>query len=302
MTGRIVCVGAVVHDDVYHVERLPAAGIKIAASRHESRFGGPAATAAVAIANMHGAASYWGRVGADAAGDAARRALARHGVECDGIAVVQGGRTRSAVVLVDQNGERCIVAYRKGLPDDATLLPDDPLDGVAAVLVDSRWVEGAETVVLRARAKGIASVIDVDGGVRSEMAQLIDKADHIVFSAEGLRDFAGDGSQPDQLRKCATSSSPSKVFAVTRGAAGSLWLLNGELTSMPAFEVAVADTTGCGDVFHGAYALALAEGQPPLDAARFASATAAIKANRGRGWDGMPDRRAVMELLAAGLA
>ncbi len=155
---KIVCVGAIVRDDVYHVETLPAAGIKIAASRYESRFGGPAATAAVAIANLHGVAAYWGRVGADAAGDAALSALRHHGVDCKGVAVVQGGQTRCAVVLVDKNGERCIVAYRKGLPEDAALLPIDPFDGVGVVLADSRWPEGAEAVLDRARAKGVISV------------------------------------------------------------------------------------------------------------------------------------------------
>ena len=67
-----------------------------------------------------------------------------------------------------------------------------------------------------------------------------------------------------------------------------------------AFKVAVADTTGCGDTFHGAYALALSEGRPPLAAARFASAAAAVKAQRGRGWDGMGDRAAIETMLATG--
>ena len=93
---------------------------------------------------------------------------------------------------------------------------------------------------------------------------------------------------------------PCQVVAVTRGAAGSLWLINDEVVSVPAFRVPVADTTGCGDVFHGAYALALCEGQRPLEAARFATAAAALKAERGLGWDGMADRPAVDALLASG--
>ena len=47
-----------------------------------------------------------------------------------------------------------------------------------------------------------------------------------------------------------------------------------------------------------AYALALGEGQSPLESARFASATAALKASRGDGWEGMPDRRLVVEVLS----
>jgi sulfofructose kinase len=54
--------------------------------------------------------------------------------------------------------------------------------------------------------------------------------------------------------------------------------------------VQARDTTGCGDVFHGAYALALAEGAAVEDAARLATAAAALKAERGSGWESMPDR------------
>ena len=69
---------------------------------------------------------------------------------------------------------------------------------------------------------------------------------------------------------------------------------------MKALPVRALDTTGCGDVFHGAYALALSEGREPLAAARFASAAAAQKAARGMGWDGMPDRCSVERMAAGG--
>jgi sulfofructose kinase len=296
MRDRIVCVGVVVHDEVYRVDTLPAAGIKIAANAFEQRFGGPAATGAVAIAGLGGRAAFWGRVGDDAPGDAALAALKRHRVDCAGVSVVAGGQTRRAVVLVDSRGERCIVAYRKGLPDDARLLSDDTLDGVAVVLVDSRWPEGALAILARARARGIPTVVDADGGPRADAEHLVRAADHVIFSAEGLRDLAGRGALEQQLRAAAAPS--AKVVAVTRGAEGSLWLVDGTITAVPAFRVAVADSTGCGDVFHGAYALAIGEGMAPLAAARFASAAAAIKAERGRGWEGMPDRAALARLLA----
>jgi sulfofructose kinase len=141
-------------------------------------------------------------------------------------------------------------------------------------------------------------VLDADGGAADDNQALIDRADHVVFSSEGLRDHAGEGSAAEQLRHCAGAG--GKIVAVTRGSAGSLWLIDGEIVAVPAFKVAVADTTGCGDTFHGAYALALSEGRPPLAAARFASAAAAVKAQRGRGWDGMGDRAAIETMLATG--
>ncbi|WP_439496258.1 PfkB family carbohydrate kinase [Bosea sp. (in: a-proteobacteria)] len=297
MTRRIICAGNLVHDEVFHIDALPTAGIKTGVLHYDQRYGGPAATAAVAICRLGGTASYWGRVGADPAGDAAIRIMQSHGVDCSGVARLPG-RTLRAIVLVDSRGERSIVSDRRSLPTDPSALPDDPLDNVGAVLVDTRWPAGADVVLDRARAAGIVTVLDADGGTPGDNERLIGKADHVVFSSEGLRDFAGEGQPEDLLRRCAANS--RKVFAVTRGAAGSLWLIDGEIVSVPAFRVPVTDTTGCGDVFHGAYALGLCEGRAPIEAARFATAVAALKAERARGWDGMADRPAVEALLANG--
>jgi sulfofructose kinase len=222
------------------------------------------------------------------------------GVDCASVVVVQGGRTLRSIVLVDARGERSIVSDRRSLPTDPSPLTDAVLDDVAVVLADTRWPQGAALALDRAREAGITTVLDADGGSPADNARLIAKADHVVFSSEGLRDFAGDGDAATLLRRCATQE--GQVLAVTRGAGGSLWLLNGELVSVPAFPVTVVDTTGCGDVFHGAYALGLCEGCQPLDAARFATATAALKAARGRGWEGMADRPAVDALVSGDLA
>jgi sulfofructose kinase len=297
MRSRVVCVGNLVQDEVFTVAVIPSAGIKVGVLDYRERFGGPAATAAYAIGALGGTAAYWGRVGDDAAGDKALRLLADRGVDCAGVARIAGGRTNRAIVLVDQKGERGIVSDRLSLPADPGVLPPAfPLD-TGVVLADSRWPAGAERALARAREAGIVTVLDADGGPREEIARLVALADHAVFSSEGLRDFVGDGPPEDLLRHLAVS--PGQVVAVTCGAAGSCWLLSGEVVRVPAFAIDAVDTTGCGDVFHGAYALGLCEGRPPFAAAGFATAAAALKAANGRGWDGMPNREAVDRLLAS---
>ena len=92
---------------------------------------------------------------------------------------------------------------------------------------------------------------------------------------------------------------PGQV-AVTLGARGSLWWHGGRAVVLGAPRVQARDTTGCGDVFHGAYALALAEGAAVEDAARLATAAAALKAERGSGWESMPDRAAAEALARQG--
>jgi sulfofructose kinase len=297
MQSKIVCVGNLVQDEVFTVAAIPSAGIKMGVQDYQERFGGPAATAAFAICAMGGAAAYWGRVGADAAGDKARRLLSERGVDCAGMTRIAGSRTNRAIVLVDSRGERGIVSDRLSLPADPAVLPPAFPDDTAIVLADSRWPAGAERALRRAREAGIPTVLDADGGVREETARLVGLTDHVVFSSEGLRDFAGEGAPEDLLLQLAAA--PGQILAVTCGAAGSCWRLNGEIVKVPAIPVDAIDTTGCGDVFHGAYALALAEGREPLEAARFATAAAALKAANGQGWDGIADRPAVEALLAA---
>jgi len=294
---RIVCVGNVVHDEVFHVDSLPAAGIKTGVLDYHARFGGPAATAAVAICRLGGAASYWGRVGTDPAGTEAVRLLRDCGVDCEHVTALPG-QTLRAIVLVDRRGERSIVSDRLRLPMGAEVLPEGGLGDAGVVLVDTRWPAAADVILDRARAAGIATVLDADGGLPADNERLIAKADHVVFSSEGLRDFAGEGGPEELLRRCVPA--PGQIFAVTRGAGGSLWLIDGDIAAVPAFKVAMTDTTGCGDVFHGAYALGLCEGMAPLAAARFASAAAVLKGANGRGWAGMPDRGEVELLLKTG--
>jgi sulfofructose kinase len=295
MTG-IICVGNLVHDEVFHVDSLPASGIKTGVLGYHSRFGGPAATAALAICRLGGSASYWGRIGADPAGESAIALLREQGVDCDGVAVLPG-RTLRAIVLVDKRGERSIVSDRLSLPMGAEALPEGGLGDAGIVLADTRWPAAADAIFDRARAAGIATVLDADGGAPADNARLIARADHVVFSNEGLRDFAGEGAAEALLRRC--EPRPGQIFAVTQGANGSLWLIDGQIAHVPAFTVAMTDTTGCGDVFHGAYALGLCEGMAPLVAARFASAAAALKGANGHGWAGMPDRAAVEDMLGA---
>src|SRR5215213_5263117 len=108
MSGRIICVGNLVHDEVFHVESLPASGTKTGVLDYKDRYGGPAATAAVAICRLGGSASYWGRVGADPAGETAIRALREEGVDCSGGGVVPGGGTWGGMVVGDRAGGRSI--------------------------------------------------------------------------------------------------------------------------------------------------------------------------------------------------
>jgi multiple sugar transport system ATP-binding protein len=296
VTRRIVCLGAAVVDRVYEVDAIPATPQKVQAHGYREGCGGIAATAAVAIAHLGHPAELWARVGEDANGAMIVETLARHGVSTAQVRRSAGGRTPSAAVVVDAQGERLLAVFPgSGLRSDPDWLPIESLARADALLVDTRWPEGAMLALDAAARLGVASVLDGDLGEPELLSALTARVAHAIFSAPGLKRLTGRDDPGEGLR--AAQALTRGTVAVTLGAEGAVWLEQGRLQRLPAYRVAARDTTGAGDTFHGAYALAIARGRPVAEAMRFASAAAAIKVQRGHGWDGMPDAAAVAHLI-----
>ncbi len=298
MTARVACLGIGVLDQVWELPALPEAPGKYIAGGLRVTGGGMAATAAVAVAALGGAAAWCGRAGDDETGRALLAGLRSHGVDLSAVSVTPGARTPSSGVLVDAQGERILAVFPgTGLPEDAPV-PAALIEGAGAVLADPRWPGGSARFFALAAARGLPRVLDADIAPRATLRALAAQADHVLFSQRGLAEFGGEGEPEAGL--AAAAAALHGTVAVTLGAGGSLWWREGRAVHLPAPRVVARDTTGCGDVFHGAYALALAEGRGWRAAARFATAAAALKAERGNGWAGMPPRAAVEALLAAG--
>ena len=294
--ATVICLGAAVVDRVYAVDTIPATPQKVQAHDYRERCGGIAATAAVAIASLGHAAVFWGRVGDDASAALLLEALTRHGVAIGAVRQIPGAKTPSAAVIVDAQGERLLAVFPgSGLETDPNWLPLDDLTRAGALLVDARWPEGALHALRAAKRCGVPSVLDADLGEPEVLAALAAEAGHSIFSAQGLRRFSGLGDPEAGLRTAQKRT--AGLVGVTLGAEGVCWLERGELRRQPAFKIIARDTTGAGDTFHGAYALALAQKQSTEQAMRYAAAAAAIKVRCGEGWDGMPDPAAIEQLL-----
>jgi sulfofructose kinase len=95
--------------------------------------------------------------------------------------------------------------------------------------------------------------------------------------------------------------SPDRACCVVTAGERGCWYAerDGEVHHFPAYQVEVVDTTGCGDVFHGAYAASIARGEPVPTAIRIATATAGLKATQPGGRSGIPTRAAVEAFLKA---
>ena len=272
--GRVLVCGIAVLDHVHAVEALPSGGAKHRSHALRQVGGGCAANAAVAVARLGGEAVLLTRLGDDPAGRWLAEALAAQGVELLA-PPAPGAQTPQSAVMVDRAGERMIVNFRgAGLPETF----DDALPDFDAALADTRWEAGARAVLDVARARGRPGVLDGEAPVPPALAPL---ASHAVFSAQGLRDFAGRDDLDAALAAC---DLPGAV-AVTDGAAGVAWR-GGPRIAPPAMRA--VDTLGAGDVWHGAFALALARGAALDAASRFANHAAAAKCARAGGWEVYP--------------
>ncbi len=295
----LICLGIAVRDLVFRVPVLPTGPQKLTASSLSRRGGGMAATAAVAAARLGGTVSFWGRLGDDAEGRELRQELQSHGVRTPAPSV-PGTQTPTAAVLVADHGERLLAVFRGQLDDSPDWLPLAEVAAVQAVLADFRWPRGARALYAAAQAQNIPRVLDADVGDPQGVHGLLPWVDHAIFSQAGLAQASGHGEMGPADIELALRRMRERcpgVVAVTLGEHGSVFLIDGVMHRVRAIRVDANDTNGAGDVFHGAYALALAQGLGVLDAARVASAAAALKCSNGTGWAAAPDRADVDQLL-----
>src|SRR6202790_3533092 len=296
---RILCIGMPVRDLPFRVPGLPARGSKEHATYFDEICGGNALNGAIGIVRLGGRAPIGGPMG-DAKETSSRYIfdkLAHEGIETKHIVHMPGLVTPISNIMIDPSGERTIVTFRDPelwkvhLPD-----PDELLEDCDAILTESRCAQFCTDLCAEARRRGIPVIVDVDRAM-SLREGLLTASSHLVFASEARQPTAGVADDGEALKKIARLT-PS-FLAGTRGALGTVWLDEQHgLRETPAFPVHTVDTLGAGDVFHGAYALAITEKQDIPSALRFASAAAALNCTRFGGAFASPQRAEVEELLS----
>ncbi|MGE0314645.1 MAG: PfkB family carbohydrate kinase [Lautropia sp.] len=302
---RLVCLGLTALDLVWSVQSLPCGSGKLRARSFAEGGGGMAANAAVAAARLGADVHFWGRAGNDRAGVAMRDALAAEGVDVTALRCFDGAVSSVSGIVVDASGERSIVNFRgEGLPAAPDWLPLHEVARASAVLADPRWPEGAIALFDAARRASVPTVLDGDVADAEVFDSLLGRVDYAIFSQPGLAAYAGGGPGVDadagaglarQLDHALARG--CRLAAVTLGERGVVWDDGQGLRRLDAPRVDVVDTTGAGDVFHGAFCFAIGAGLGVGDAFVLASAVAAIKCTRPGGRAGAPDLAATLEHL-----
>ena len=294
----VLGLGSVTVDFVGTVKAWPGKGVKKMLDSFTICDGGLVGTALVASARLGGKVAFVGKLGQSEMARRALEALRRESVDTSFVLRTEDAEPIVAFILTDStDGQRNIFWTRQNVqypmpwefPDKnwfrrTTVLLIDFESGLAGI-------EAAKT----AKQHNIPVVIDVERD-DPHIAEAMSVSSHIIVSEEFASGYTGSSNVAGML--AALRSDPEQVVIVTRGEKGCVGSSNEGDFELTAFDVNVVDTTGCGDTFHGAFALAIARGQPVVSAARFASGAAALCATQLGGRAGIPTAEQLEQFLS----
>lgn len=294
----VVGVGINVIDYLFRIPHFPERDTKLDALAAAIQGGGLTATAMVACARLGLATRYIGKFGDNEIGVVARRELEAEGIDLTAAVAARGIPNRFCVVLVEEgSGARTIVRQC----DPQIWLRPDELDGTAVTSgrllhLDGYEGDAALLAARRAREAGIPVLMDAEEATerREELFRLVDV---LIVGRRYGRLLTGT-DDPREILAGLAGLGPS-VVGLTLGEAGSMLLHRGKLALAPGFPVEVVDTTGAGDVFHGAFAYGLLQGWEARHILAFANAVSALKCTRLGGRTGIPSADEVRVFLCA---
>lgn len=238
--------------------------------------GGQVASAMVSCARLGLRVKYIGTCGDDLRGEIQMQSLRESGIDISDVHVRPGCPNQTAYILVDEStGERTVLWRR----DDCLRM--DPASIRPEMITSARMlhIDGHDTAAVGraaeiARAAGIPVTVDVDT-VYHGFEKVLPNVDYLVTSSEFPGRWTGV-TDPFQALAAIQDEYGMKVAAMTLGAHGAIARMDGRFHYSPAFVVNCVDTTGAGDVFHGAFCFGVLNGWPIGDTLTFSNALAAL--------------------------
>jgi sulfofructose kinase len=294
---RIIGLGLSVVDHLYVVDRLRLDETRLRYGERLVQSGGMIGTALAQAAQLGCEAHVLSLHGEDPEGRFVRRALRAAGVKTGRILRSRDARTTVAVVLVERRaGERrFLVPDRRELERRAPAFDLSPIDRRSVLLVDGHFPAQALRAVKRARRVGATVIADLNRPRPGSLA-LLPYVDYAIVPLEfGARWAGGDPERLLRRLRAETGGTP----VVTLGARGGIYLAGEQVRRYRARRVRVVDTTGAGDVFHGAFAAGLCFGLELEAALDLAAHAAALNCCALGGMGRLMTRRELREHLSA---
>jgi len=259
--------------------------------------GGQVATAMVACARLGLKVKYVGAVGQDQRGEILLDFLRGAGIDIDDVQVRAGCPTQSAFIIIDQStGERTVFWRRderlRLLPEH---IPESAIREARLLHIDGHDTTAVEKAARVARQAGIPVTVDVDT-IYHGFDRVLPLVDYLIASSEFPAQWTNE-SDPFRALELIQKEYGMRVAAMTLGSFGAVARAGGRFIYSPAFVVNCVDTTGAGDVFHGAFCYAVLQGMALPDALEFSNAMAALNCTAlgaGGGIASVEEARALM--------
>ncbi len=288
----VLGIGAYCIDYLCLVEGYPLEDEKREALQIEVQGGGNVATACVCVSRLGGKACYHGVIGKDENTDTILDELDKDGVDIQYIDIKEGKTPLSFIIINRENSSRTIVYSQRQIP------PFNPSDlncelvmSCKVLLIDFYHEEASLKASIVARESGIPVVVDAER-VTSLSHDIMRKATHIIASLNFATEFTGDSLDTDikTILGKLLKKTVSPFVCITLGKRGAIFFdrEKDRVIFQEAYDVDVADTTGAGDVFHGAYSFFLSKGYSIDEILRYSSACSALKCTKIGGRRGIP--------------
>lgn len=291
----VVGMGLNAVDWILHVPRYPRRNEKVRI-RHFRRLGGGQVATSVALCARYGLkARYVGRVGDDEIGEFSLQDMRREPMDTELVEVVSNASSQYAIIVVDDEGRRTIFWDRdEKLEYRASDIRREWIVTGKVLHLDGHDEEAAIRCAKFAREAGMKVCLDIDK-VQARTDELLALTDFAIPSEHCALEFTGTSDWRQALRGIGEAC--PGFAAITRDRDGCAALWEGRIFEIPSFPVAAVDSTGAGDVFHGAFIYALLQGWSVGACLRFANAAGALSCTRPGARGGIPDRRDVEILM-----
>jgi ribokinase len=281
-------------------EYPPPADKKILMSQFTKQGGGPVATALVTLSRLGARTAFVGKMGDDEFGGFMKSELGKEGVDVTQVVMEPGASSHPTFIVVDQaTGGRTIFWSES----DVSPLRADEMDrefvtSAQILHLDGLQIEAGLAAARWAKEAGMTVVLDGDT-IRHRIDELIGLTNVLITS----RNFAAQFTEQSDLEKamCKMRFLGPEIVGITLGTDGCILSWGTTILREPAFQVDVVDTTGAGDVFHGAFIYGLLQDWSVERTAEFANAVAAMKCRKLGGRAGIPTFGEAMEFLNCAL-
>ena len=274
---QVIGLGQACLDCLARIPAYPAEDHKVEMMDIHFQCGGPASTALVTLSRFDIDTAFFGSISDDPNGLEIRKELIHEGVETAFLKITPGHTSQFAFIgITEVTGNRTIFWHRGSVPPlgpaDVNL---EPFSGAKILHLDDVMIEASMEAVRQARRHGLKVVMDA-GTMREGARELASLVDVLIASERFTEPLAGPHASPEAALDALRRLGPKEVV-VTLGPKGSIGWDGEEIRFQTAFPIDAKDTTGAGDVYHGAYIYGLLRGWRMPECMRFASAVSALK-------------------------